>query len=90
MIPWLLKIHVGSENKKTRKIWVPLPLVYVPLLILTIVIAPLLIIGAVVLLVVKKINLFKAIPALFAVLSAASGFLIDVNTPKEKFLIAVK
>jgi hypothetical protein len=90
VIPWLLKIHVGSENKKLKKIWIPLPLVYVPLLILTVIIAPLLIIGAVVLLFVKKINLFKATPAFFALLSAASGFFIDVNTPKEKFLIDVK
>ena len=90
MIPWLLKIHIGRQNKKYIKIWIPLPLIYILVLILAIILSPLLTIGAVVLLFVKKINLFKAIPALFALLSAASGFLIDVNTPKEKFMIAVK
>ena len=90
MIPWLLKIHIGGQNRKHRKIWVPLPLIYILVLILTIILSPLFIIAAIVLLIIKGINMFKAIPLLIRLLVASSGFLIDVNTPKEKFLIAVK
>lgn len=90
MIPWLLKIHIGGTDKKKRRIWVPLPLIYIPALILLIVLSPLLIVGAIFLLITKKVNLFRAIPVFFMVLAAASGFLIDVNSPKEKFLIAIK
>ena len=90
MIPLLLKIRVGGQKKKHRTIWIPLPLIYIPVLILTIVLSPLLIIAAIVLLIIKGTNMFKAIPALFMVLTASSGFLIDVNTSKEKFSIAIK
>jgi hypothetical protein len=90
MIPWLLKIQIGGPNKKTRKIWIPLPLIYIPALILLIILSPLLIVGAIFLLITKKVNMFRAIPVFFMVLVAASGFLIDVNSPKEKFLIAIK
>ena len=90
MIPWLLKIHIGRQNKKHRKIWVPLPLIYILVLILTIILSPLFIIAAIVLLIIKGINMFKAIPVLIRLLAASSGFLIDVNTPEEKFLIDLK
>lgn len=90
MIPWLLKIRIGSQKKKYRTIWIPLPLIYLPVLILLIILSPLLIIAAIVLLIIKGTNMFKAIRAFFMVLTASSGFLIDVNTPKEKFLIAIK
>jgi hypothetical protein len=90
MIPLLLKIHIGGQNKKHRRFWIPLPLVYIPLLILIIMLAPLLIIGAIFTLTVKGINMFKAIPVFFALLTSSSGFLIDVNSQKEKFLIAIK
>jgi hypothetical protein len=90
MIPLLLKIHIGGQNKKHRKIWIPLPLIYIPVFILLIILSPLLIVGAIVLLILKGINMFKAIPVLFTLLTSSSGFLIDVNSPKEKFLIAIK
>jgi hypothetical protein len=90
MIPWLLKIHIDGQNKKTRRIWIPLPLIYLPALILLIILSPLLIVGAIFLLITKKVNMFRATPVFFMVLAAASGFLIDVNSPKEKFLIAIK
>ena len=90
MIPWLIKIHIRGQNKKRIKIWIPLPLIYIPVFILTIILSPLLIIAAIVLLIKKGINMFKAIPVLIRLLAASSGFLIDVSTPKEKFLIAIK
>ena len=90
MIPWLLKIHIGGPHTQTRKIWIPLPLIYIPVFILLIILSPLLIVGAIFLLIIKKVNMFRAIPVFFMVLAAASGFLIDVNSPKEKFLIAIK
>lgn len=90
MIPLLLKIHIDGQNKKKRKLWIPLPLIYIPALILLIIISPLLIVGAIFLLIIKRVNLFRAIPVFFMVLAAASGFLIDVDSHKEKFLIAIK
>ena len=90
MIPLLLKIHIGGQNKKYRRFWIPLPLVYIPLLILIIILTPLLIIGAFVFLIVKGTNMLKAIPVFFTLLTSSSGFLIDVNSQKEKFLIAIK
>ena len=90
MIPRLLKIRIGGQKKKYRTIWVPLPLIYIPVLILLIILSPLLFVGAIVLLIIKGTNMFRALPALFMLLTASSGFLIDVNTPKEKFLIAIK
>jgi hypothetical protein len=90
MIPWLLKIHFGGSNKKYRRIWLPLPLLYIPLLILIIILAPLLILGAIFLLIFKRINLFRAVPMFFSMLAASRGFLIDVNTNKEQFQIAIK
>ena len=90
MIPWLLKIHINSQNKKHRKIWIPLPLIYIPVLILMIILSPLLIIGAVVLLIIKGTNMFKAIPVFFILLTSSSGFLIDIRSQKDKFSIAIK
>ena len=90
MIPLLLKIQIRGPNKKRRNIWIPLPLIYIPALILMIVLSPLLIIGAIALLIIKGTNLFKAIPVFFIILTASSGFLIDVNSQKGKFLIAIK
>ena len=90
MIPWLLKIHISGQNKKCRKIWIPLPLIYIPVLILIIVLSPLLIIGAIGLLITKGINMFKAIPAFFMMLTASSGFLIDIRSKKEKFSVTIK
>jgi hypothetical protein len=90
MIPWLLKIHIGGQNKKHRKIWIPLPLIYIPVLILLIILSPFLIVGAIFLLIIKGTNMFKAIPVFFILLASSSGFLIDVNSQEEKFLIAIK
>ena len=90
MIPWLLKIRIGGQKKRCRTIWIPLPLIYIPVLVLLIILSSFLIVAAIVLLIIKGTNMFKAIPALSMVLMASSGFLIDVNTPKEKFLIAIK
>ena len=67
-----------------------MPLIYIPVLILIIILSPLLIIGAVALLIVKGINMFKAIPVFFTLLTSSSGFLIDVNSKKENFLIDIK
>ena len=86
----LLKIHIGGKNKKHRKIWIPLPLIYIPVLILMIIFSPLLIIGAIVLLIIKGTNMFKAIPVFFIVLTSSSGFLFDVSSQKGKFSIAIK
>jgi hypothetical protein len=90
MIPWFLKIHIEGQNKKYRKIWIPLPLIYVPVLILMIAFSPLLIIGFIVLFIVKGINMFKAIPVFFTILTSSEGFLIDISSQKEKFHIAIK
>ncbi len=90
MIPWLLKIRIGGHNKKHRKIWIPLPLIYIPVLILMIIFSPLLIIGFIVLLIMKGVNMFKAIPVFFTILTSSSGFFIDVSSQKEKFQIAIK
>jgi hypothetical protein len=90
MIPWLLKIHIGGQNRKHKKIWIPLPLIYIPVLIMLIILSPLLIIGGIVLLLIKGTNLFKALPVFFILLTSSSGFLIDVNSQNEKFLIAIK
>ena len=90
MIPWLLKIHISGQNKKCRKIWIPLPLIYIPVLILIIVLSPLLIIGAFGLLIIKGTNMFKAIPVFFIMLTASSGFLIDIRSKKEKFSVTIK
>ena len=90
MIPWLLKIRIGGHNKKHRKIQIPLPLIYIPALILMIIFSPLLIIGFIVLLIMKGVNMFKAIPVFFTILTSSSGFLIDVSSQKEKFQIAIK
>ena len=90
MIPWFLKIHIEGNNKKPIKIWIPLPLIYVPALILMIAFSPLLIIGFIVLFIVKGINMFKAIPVFFTILTSSEGFLIDISSQKEKFHIAIK
>ena len=90
MIPWLLEIHIGGSNKKHRRIWIPLLLEYIPLLIMIITLAPLLILGAIFVLVLKGINFFKAVPVFFSLLAASRGFLIDVNSNEEKFKIAIK
>jgi len=90
MIPLILKIHITGQNKKYRKIWIPLPLIYIPVLIVIIILSPLLIIGAIGLLIIKGTNMFKAIPVFFILLTSSSGFLIDVRSQKDKFSIAIK
>ena len=90
MIPWLLKIHISGQNRKYRKIWIPLPLIYIPVLILITILSPLLIIGAIGLLIIKGTNMFKAIPVFFIILTASSGFLIDIRSKKEKFSVTIQ
>jgi len=90
MIPWVLKIRIGGHDKKHKKIWIPLPLIYIPVLILMIIFSPLLIIGFIVLLIMKGINMFKVLPVFLAILTSSSGFLIDISSQKEKFEIAIK
>jgi hypothetical protein len=90
MIPLVLKIHISGHNKKHRNIRIPLPLVYIPLIILIIVLAPLLIVGCIVLLILKGTNMFKALPVFFSILTSFSGFLIDVRSQKQKFQITIK
>jgi hypothetical protein len=90
MTPWVLKIHIEGNNKKHKKIWIPLPLIYVTAFILMIAFSPLLIIGCIVVFFVKGINMFKAIPVFFTLLTSSEGFLIDISSQKEKFHIAIK
>jgi len=90
MIPLVLKIHITGRNNKHRKIWIPLPLVYIPLIILIIILAPMLIVGCIVLLIVKGTNMFKALPVFFSILTSLSGFLIDVRSKKQKFQITIR
>ena len=90
MIPLILKIHISGQNKKFRKLWIPLPLIYIPVLILIILVSPLLIIGGIGLLIIKGTNMFKAIPVFFIMLTASSGFLIDIRSKKEKFSVTIK
>ena len=90
MIPWLVKLQFGGSDKKHRRIWLPLPLVYIPLCILLILLLPLLLIAAVVLLVWKGFNMFKAAAACLGLLAASRGFFINVDSPKKQFQITVK
>ena len=90
MMPLLLKIHIGGSNKKHRRILIPLPLLYILLMSLIIILAPVLILGAIFLLILKRVNLFKAAPVILSLLAASRGFLIDVNSSEGKFMIAIK
>jgi hypothetical protein len=90
MIPWLLKIQIGGQNKTYRRIWIPLPLIYIPVLILLIILSPFLVVGAIFILMIKRINMFRVIPVFFMILTASGGFLIDANSQNGKFLIAIK
>jgi hypothetical protein len=90
MIPWLLKIQIGGPPKKHRNIWIPLPLLYIPLIILIIVISPLLLLGFIAVLILRGINMFKVLAVFFIILTVSSGFLIDIDSQKGKFLIAIK
>jgi hypothetical protein len=90
MIPWLVKIQFGGHHKKRRRIWIPLPLVYIPLFILAVLLSPLLLIVAAVLQVWKGVNMFKATAAFLMMLAATRGFLIDVSSPEQDLQIAVK
>ncbi|MEJ2100759.1 MAG: hypothetical protein P8X68_12360 [Desulfobacterales bacterium] len=90
MIPLVLKIQISGHNQKHRNIWVPLLLVYILLIILIILLAPLLFVGCIVLLIIKGINMFKALPVFFSIWTSLSGFLIDVRSKKHKFQITLK
>ena len=90
MIPCLVKIQFGGQAKKRRRIWIPLLLVYIPLLILAVLLSPLLLIVAVVLLVWKGFNMFKATAVCLVMLAATRGFLIDVSSAEKDFQISVK
>ena len=90
MIPWLVKIQFSGHHNKHRRIWIPLPLVYIPLFIVAILLLPLLLVFAVVLLIWKGFNMFKATAVFFVMLAATRGFLIDVSSPEKQFQIAVK
>jgi hypothetical protein len=90
MIPLVLKIRISGDNQKHRNIWIPLPPVYIPLIILIITIAPLLILGGIVLLIIKGANIFKTLPVFFSMWTSLSGFLIDVRSKKRKFQIIIR
>ena len=90
MIPLALKIRTSGDNQKHRNIWIPLPPVYIVLIILIITIAPLLILGCIVLLIIKGANIFKALPVFLSIWTSLSGFLIDVRSKKRKFQIIIR
>ena len=90
MIPLVLKIRTSGDNQKHRNIWIPLPPVYIVLIILIITIAPLLILGCIVLLIIKGANIFKALPVFLSIWTSLSGFLIDVRSKKRKFQITIR
>ena len=90
MIPLVLKIRTSGDNQKHRNIWIPLPPVYIVLIILIITIAPLLILGCIVLLITKGANIFKALPVFLSIWTSLSGFLIDVRSKKRKFQITIR
>jgi hypothetical protein len=90
MIPLVLKIRISGDNQKHRNIWIPLPPVYIPLIILIIILAPLLVLGGIVLLIIKGADVFKALPAFFSMWTSLSGFLIDVRSKKRNFQITIR
>lgn len=90
MIPLVLKIHISGHAKRHRRIWIPLPLLYIPMIILIIILWPLLVLGGIVLLIIKGANVFKALPVFFSMWTSLSGFLIDVRSNKRKFQIIIR
>ena len=90
MIPLVLKIHISGNDKRPRNIWIPLPLVYIPLIILIIILAPLLVLGGIVLLIIKGADVFKALPVFLSIGTSLSGFLIDVRSKKRNFQITIR
>jgi hypothetical protein len=90
MIPLFIKIGFRGKTGKNRNIWIPLPLFYIPLIILIVMFSPLLIVAGVIVTIWKGINIFKAVYLSLKVLAATCGILIDVNSEREKFHLTIQ
>ena len=90
MIPLLIKIGFNAKAGKNRCIWIPLPLIYIPIVFLIIILSPLLIIAGIIVSIWKGINIFKATYLSLKVLAATCGILIDVNSEREKFHLSIQ
>jgi hypothetical protein len=90
MIPLFIKIGFKNKAGKNRNIWIPLPLLYIPILFLIIILSPLLIIAGIIMVIRKGAYIFKAINWSFRALTASCGLLIDVNSENAKVHLSIQ
>jgi hypothetical protein len=91
MIPMFMKIHIYERGKKGIRLWLPLFLIWILLLVMLIVVSPILfVVGLVAWARGFGRTFLFAFPMIFAVLWAMSGLRINVeNRDKKIQLIAV-
>jgi len=90
MIPLFIKIGFKNKSGKNRNIWFPLPLLYIPILILIIILSPLLIIAGIILVIWKGFNIVQAIKLAFLILTSSCGFLFDVHSKNKRVYFSIQ
>lgn len=90
MIPMVVKIKIQAEKKKGWRLWIPLPLLYFPALILVFLLSPILLVAVIVLTIVKGIRIVGVLPAIFIFISSLRGLNIDINSKDSKVYFSIQ
>ena len=90
MIPTVVRIKIKAEKKKAWRFWIPLPLLYLPTMILVFLLSPILLVAFMVLAIVKGIWLIRALPAFFVLISSLRGLDIDINSKNSKVYFSIQ
>ena len=91
MIPLFMKIHIQERGKKGVRLWLPMFLIWILLLVILVILSPIiLLVGLAAWIRGYGRTFFFAFPMLFAVLWAMSGLRIHIEDRDKKVqLIAV-
>ena len=90
MIPMVLRVKIKAEKKRAWRLWIPLPLFYLPALILVILLSPLLLTAVFVMAIVKGIRIVRILPAVLILVSSLSGLYIDINSKDSKIYFSIQ
>jgi hypothetical protein len=85
MIPLLAQVEVRTEQHRPIRLWLPLFLVWLLLVVLGVILSPLIIIGCL----IVRMNPFTTVWGLIRVFWAMAGTHIEVQAPDAVVLVRV-
>ena len=85
MIPLIATVHIHAPGARTIRLWLPLFLVWMLLVVLGLILSPLILIACL----FCGLNPFKAVWRLVAVFVAMAGTHIEIRSPEALVLVRV-